>query len=157
MLDKIEQWIDQTNFDYTNQRICCDCFTDDFIGFYPASFLEQAYFVAVDDIPKPDFPELREMGLGDFIDMNVDGITYKNTYYILPHIAQNLRLHFHELVHVSQWGYLGAFNFIQRYITEIQTHGYADAPLEIMAYSLDAHYANRGEILDVPRYVTEKI
>ncbi len=157
MLDKIEQWIDKTNIDYSNQRECCDRFTDDFTGFYPASFLKRAYFVVVDTIPKPDFPGLREMGLGDFIDMNVDGITYKNTYYIRPHVAQNLRLHFHELVHVIQWGHLGAFDFIQRYITEIQTHGYADAPLEIMAYSLDAHYANKGKALDVPTYVTNKI
>ncbi|MFK5915186.1 MAG: hypothetical protein QM484_12500 [Woeseiaceae bacterium] len=157
MLNKIEQWIDQTNIDYKNERISCDCFIDDFNGFYPISFLKQAYFVVVEDIPKPNFPSLREIGLGDFIDMKVDGITYKNIYYILPHVAQNLRLHFHELVHVAQWGNLGAGNFIQRYISEIQSHGYADAPLEKMAYGLDTHYASRGEKLDVPSYVSEKI
>ena len=157
MLDKIEQWIDQTNSEYLKQRICCDRFADDFKGFYTALFLKQAYFVVVDKIPKPDFPELRQMGLGDFIDMNVDGITYKNTYYILPHVAGNLRLHFHELVHVAQWEYLGAINFIQRYITEIQTNGYSAAPLEQMAYAFDSHFANGGEKVDVPNYVSEKI
>ena len=157
VLNKIEQWIDQTNIDYRSERISCDCFIDDFNGFYPISFLKQAYFVVVENIPKPDFPGLREIGLGGFIDMRVDGITYKNTYYILPHVEQNLRLHFHELVHVAQWGNLGAANFIQRYIREIQSHGYAGAPLEKMAYVLDAHYASRGEKLDVPSYVSEKI
>ena len=157
MLDQIEKWIDQTNIDHTSQRICCEQFTDDFKGFYPISFLKQAYFVVVDKIPKPDFPGLREIGLGDFIDMSVNGITYKNTYYILPHVTKSLRLHFHELVHVAQWGHLGAVNFIQRYIIEIQTNGYENAPLEKMAYKLDAHFSSGGEKIDVPIYVSEKI
>ena len=38
-----------------------------------------SYFVVVDNIPKPNFPELREAGLDDFIDLEVNGITYKNT------------------------------------------------------------------------------
>lgn len=69
----------------------------------------------------------------------------QNTYYILPHVTQNLRLHFHELVHIAQWDQLGAANFIQRYIEEIQRHSYEDAPLEKMAYGLDAHYASGAE------------
>ena len=102
MLNEIEQWIDQTNLDYEVQRVSCNCFADAFDGYYPLSFLKNAYFVVVDNIPKPGIPGLREIGLRDFIDMKVDGITYKNTYYILPHVAKNLRLHFHELVHVVQ-------------------------------------------------------
>ena len=39
--------------------------------------------------------------------MTVNGVTYKNTYYIIPQAAEILRLHFHELVHVAQWGNLG--------------------------------------------------
>jgi len=157
MLKRIEQWIDQTNIDYAGQANCCDRFSGDFEGFYPKSFLEQSSFVVVDKIPKPDFPELREMGLGDFIDMDARGITYKHTYYILPDVAHNFRVHFHELVHVAQWSELGATNFIQRYIAEIQTNGYAEAPLEKMAYALDAHFSNGGERFDVPAYVSENI
>ena len=48
--------------------------------------------------------------------MDVAGITYKNTYYILPNAVHNLRVHFHELVHVVQWRELGAHAFIMRYI-----------------------------------------
>ncbi|WP_201024255.1 hypothetical protein [Shewanella frigidimarina] len=61
MLHQIEQWIDQTNFEYQNQRVSCSKFSDEFKGFYPLEFLKQAYFVIVDTIPKPDFPELRQM------------------------------------------------------------------------------------------------
>ena len=157
MFDKIEKWIDQTNSDFKNQRLSCDRFAMEFKGFYPVSFLKQAYFVVVDKIPKPDFLELRQLGMGDFIDMDVDGITYKNTYYILSHVTQNLRLHFHELVYVAQWVNLGAACFIERYITEIQSSGYAEAPLEKMAYTLDTHFSNGKGPIDVPSFVSEKI
>lgn len=157
MLDKIEQWIDQTNSDFEKQRICCVRFAREFKEFYPIAFLRQAYFVVVNEIPKPVFPEMHELGLGDFLDMDVHAITYKNTYYILPDYTNNLRLHFHELVHVAQWDILGAANFLGRYITEIQNHSYDDAPLEIMAYTLDAHFNDNGGLLDVPSYVSENL
>lgn len=157
MLHKVDQWIDQTNLEHQEQRISCSKFFDEFRGFYSLEFLQQAYFVVVDSIPKPNFPELRQMGLGNFIDMDVHGITYKNTYYVLPHLVSNLRLHFHELVHVAQWRHLGAKDFIERYMTEIQTAGYDDAPLERMAYSCDAHFTSGSEKFDVPSYVAETI
>lgn len=154
---KIEQWIDQVNFEYSKQRICCSEFSRSFKGFYKKSFLKKAFFVVVNDIPKPDYPELRQMGLSSFIDMDVDGITYKDTYYIKPHVAMELRLHFHELVHVAQWKLLGSQSFIQRYISEIQTYGYDHAPLEEMAYSCDSHFAKGGDKVDIPSYVSRII
>ena len=157
MIDQIEQWIDQTNSLFLEQSVCCDRFAKDFEGFYSASFLQNSFFVVVDKIPKPAFPELRQMGLGDFIDMDLPGITYKNTYYILPHAINNIRLHFHELVHVAQWEKLGAIRFIERYIREILRYGYNQSPLEIMAYSLDNHFANGGNKVDIPSFISEKI
>jgi hypothetical protein len=157
MLNEIEQWINQTNDKYKGQRVCCGKFSEKFNGFYSQEFLQQAYYVVVNSIPKPDFPELRQMGLGDFIDMEVEGITYKNTYYVLPHVADNLRLHFHELVHVAQWSQLGAISFMQRYINEIQSYGYDEAPLEKMAYAFDTHFSQNGKKVDVVNYVSQKI
>lgn len=157
MLNKIEQWIDQTNIEHKNKRMSCERFIDAFDGFYPISFLKQSYFVVVENLPMPDIPGLREIGLGDFVDMKFDGITYKNTYYIRPHVENNLSLHFHELVHVAQWGYLGSINFIQRYIGEIQEHGYVDAPLEKIAYELQNRFINKGGQIDVPSYISTKI
>ncbi|WP_111976729.1 hypothetical protein [Algibacillus agarilyticus] len=157
MLHQIESWIDQTNIDYQDKKISCSKFFDEFKGFYSLEFLQKSYFVITDEIPKPNFPELREMGLGDFIDMEVSAITYKNTYYVLPQWASDLRLHFHELVHVAQWAHLGAIPFIERYIIEIQTSGYNEAPLEKMAYGFDSHFMNGGEKVDVPNYVVQKI
>ena len=137
--------------------MCCTQFTAQFAGFYPTELLEKAFYVVIDEIPKPDFAALRAMGLGDFIDMKVSGITYKNTYYLLPASVDNLRVHFHELVHVLQWQNLGALAFITRYMNEIKHFGYHNAPLEIMAYSLDTHFISSGEAINVPEYVLDAL
>lgn len=157
MINRIEEWIDKTNGEHKSQRQSCSTLEAEFRGFYPIQFLRDSYFVVVEHIPKPNFPELRQIGLGDFIDMPVDGITYKNTYYIVKKHENNLPLHFHELVHVVQWGLLGAESFIGRYINEIQRYGYDSAPLEEMAYFLDSHYQSGGASLDVPTYVQSKM
>lgn len=157
MINRIEEWIDDTNLKYRAQRNSCAIFDTAFMGFYPSEFLRKSYFVSVDNIPKPDFPELRDMGLGEFIDMPVSGITYKDTYYLVRTQADNLRLHFHELVHVAQWRLLGVANFINRYIYEIHNYGYESSPLERMAYFLDHHYSSGGADLDVPSYVQSKL
>ncbi len=107
MLDKINNWIDQTLDDNSNERVSCECFSQ-FKGFYTSEFLEKSYFVVVNQLPKPDFQELRQAGLGGFIDTDFGGITYKNTYFIKKRQENNLALHFHELVHVLQWKKLGA-------------------------------------------------
>lgn len=157
ILTAIEQWIDEVNHKYKYKRVCCTQFAAQFAGFYPTEFLENAFYVVIDEIPKPDFAALRAMGLGDFIDMKVSGITYKNTYYLLPTSVDNLRVHFHELVHVLQWQNLGALAFIERYMNEIKHFGYHNAPLEIMAYSLDTHFISSGEEINVPEYVLDAL
>ena len=157
MIEEIEAWINQVNSSHKAVRMSCSVFEEYFNGFYSPNFLKRAFFVVVDEIPKPDFPELREVGLGDFIDMNVGGITYNDTYYIKREAADELRLHFHELVHVLQWRELGLHGFITRYIREIQHFKYDNAPLEKMAYALDEHYQSKGRHLSVERFVRENL
>jgi hypothetical protein len=157
MLKKIEEWIDGTLVKNENIRISCERFALPFNRFYSREFLSKSYFVIVEDIPRPNFPELRQAGLSEIIDMEINGITYKNTYFIKEASLNDLRLHFHELVHVAQWHSLGSLNFIKRYIEEIDAYTYAEAPLEKMAYALDAHFANNGEPFDVPTYVQKNL
>ena len=157
MIDKIEQWIYQANSSHKEVRQPCSVFEERFKGFYSPDFLKTAFFVVTDEIPKPDFPELREAGLGDFIDMDVGGITYNDTYYVKQGAANELRLHFHELVHVLQWRELTPQGFIERYIREIQGFGYDEAPLEKMAYTLDGHYQKQGRPLSVEQFVRENL
>lgn len=157
MIDEIEEWIHQVNSSHRKVRRSCSAFEEHFNGFYSHGFLKTAFFVVTDEIPKPDFPGLREAGLGDFIDMDVGGITYNDTYYVKTEVANELWLHFHELVHVLQWRELAPQGFIKRYIREIQDFGYNKAPLEKMAYALDGHYQSKGQHLNVEQFVRENL
>ncbi|MBL74007.1 MAG: hypothetical protein CMF21_04440 [Idiomarinaceae bacterium] len=91
--------------------------------------------------------------------MDLAGITYNDTYYIKKEAANELRVHFHELVHVLQWRFreLAPQGFIERYIREIQYFGYNHAPLEKMAYALDGHYQSKGRHLSVEQFVRENL
>ncbi|MCS4503669.1 hypothetical protein NYO91_06195 [Arhodomonas aquaeolei] len=157
MIEEIKEWTYQINSSHEEMRRSCSVLEEYFNGFYSPDFLKTAFFVVTDEIPKPDFPGLREAGLGDFIDMDVGGITYNDTYYVKKEVANELRLHFHELVHVQQWRELGPQGFIERYIREIQDFGYENAPLEKMAYALDGHYQSKGRHLSVERFVRENL
>lgn len=157
MIEMIEEWIRQVNIFHKPERRSCSFFREHFKGFYSPEFLETAYFVVTDNIPKPDFPELREAGLGDFIDMEFGGITYNDTYYVKEGSANEFSLHFHELVHVVQWKELSPEGFIRRYIQEIEEFGYDGAPLEKMAYGLQSHYQLKKHPLGVEQYVRENL
>lgn len=157
MLEKIEEWIHQLNASHKQVRHSCSILHDHFNGFYSIEFLKTAYFVVTDNIPKPDFPELREAGLGNFIDMDGGGITYNDTYYIKQNAVNELSLHFHELVHVIQYDELTQPGFIKRYIQEIQDFGYDKAPLENMAYGLEKHYKEKGRHINVEQFVRKNL
>ncbi|WP_422463601.1 hypothetical protein [Endozoicomonas sp. ALB115] len=154
MLNQLEQWIETTLTESAPQRTPCTTLLPYFSGFYSPELLQESYFVIVENLPIPDFPELRDQGLGGFLDMDIQGITYKNTYFIKKGFEQKLRLHFHELVHVLQWRYFGSREFINRYIDEIQQFGYDNAPLERMAYSLEDKFTTSNRPFDVEKYVS---
>ena len=157
MIDKINIWIEKTLKSYSSNAVSCEQFSSQFKDFYSTEFLANSYFVVVDQLPKPDFPELRQAGFGDFIDMDAAAITYKNTYFVKKGFEADLELHFHELVHVVQWKNLGAPLFIARYMKEISCVGYRNAPLEKMAYDLQATFSLKKSKLDVLSYVQSHI
>lgn len=157
VLDKIDAWIDQTLANHSHDMISCARFADSFKGFYPLTLLQKSFYVVVTQLPKPDFPELRQAGFGHLIDTDFNGITYKNTYFVKTGKENNLELHFHELVHVLQWQHLGAEAFIARYMDEILRYGYEDAPLEKMAFAFEDHFTKGGAPFDIPCHVQAKI
>jgi len=157
VIDKINLWVDQTLKNYAGQAVSCESFSSQFEGFYPTEFLSNSYYIVIDKLPKPDFPELRKAGFGDFIDMDAAAITYKNTYFVKKGFEADLELHFHELVHVVQWQNLGAPLFIARYMKEISYVGYRNAPLEKMAYELQGYFSMKKKPLDILSYVQSRI
>ncbi|UTW45089.1 hypothetical protein KFE80_12060 [bacterium SCSIO 12696] len=147
MIAQIDSWIDQLNTHHREQRRPCSSLVNHLSGYFPSHFLATSYFVVVDVVPKPNFSELRKMpGLDQFLDMKDDAITYKDTYYIARSCESNMPLHVHELVHVAQWRQLGERQFVQRYIDELGTYGYKDAPLEVMAYYLQGCFEKRQPV-----------
>lgn len=157
MIELIDQWIDSTNHQYRNQRINCQSLTEPLNGYFSESFLATAHYVVLDSLPKPNFLQLRHLpGMGDFLDFQDDAITFKNHYYIARGYEFTLSLHFHELVHVAQWRKLGEKNFIGRYIDEIGTYGYKNAPLEEMAYHLQGLFEKQQPV-DVVDFVDRNL
>lgn len=158
MIEIIEKWIDETLSRHMHKREPCAALANHFEGFYAREFLSKSYYVLVDRIPMPDLPELYEIGLDGFLEMDADGITYKDTYFIKPHLVETLDLHFHELVHVAQWRSLGAPAFIERYIKEYMQYGYDKMPLEEMAYSLQRYYcAYKNRPIDIIAHVERRL
>lgn len=149
----VEKWIDKTNYEFSSERRSCSEFSEQFAGFYTPEFLERAFYVVVEDIPEPDSIALESIGLTGIVDEHTEGITYGDTYYIKPKLEHELRLHFHELVHVVQWKELTKPVFIDRYARDLKSLGYDDAPLEKMAYFLQACFENDGPAIDVEQYV----
>ena len=131
----------------------CTEFKEAFDGYFPEEFLASSYYVVVPQMPVPAYQFLEENGLVDLFNRDLEGLTLYDTYYVRPHIKGNARLHFHELVHVAQWKYLGVEGFVARYMDELMTDGYDDMLLERMAYEFEEQFAREGPVFDVPSTV----
>ena len=106
---------------------------------FPRELLERAKVVSVARVP---FPPVEQFGLPEFAPMQqmaFDGITFKDTFFLQQGRASET-LHFHELVHVVQWSRLGVDNFLLAYGLGLFSFGYAQSPLEQMAYTLQRSF-----------------
>jgi hypothetical protein len=95
----------------------------------------------VDQIPQPDHPELRAIGIRTgLLGPHIGGITFGHAIFIRQGEVCN-RLVSHELRHVYQYEAKGSIAaFLATYLEKIVTVGYDHAPLEIDArlYERDA-------------------
>ena len=106
---------------------------------FPQELLERAKVVSVHRVP---FPPIDKFGLPEFASMqrmSFDGITFKDSFFLQQGRA-SVGLHFHELVHVVQWSRLGIDNFLLAYGFGLLSFGYAQSPLEQMAYTLQRSF-----------------
>jgi hypothetical protein len=111
---------------------------------YPHELLERTKVVTVDRVP---FPPVDQFDLPEFAtlqNMQFDGITFKDTFFLLRG-CESESLHFHELVHVIQWARLGVDNFLLAYGLGLIQAGYANSPLEAMAFALQGLF-DRGAL-----------
>ena len=140
-IPQVRQWIEDYKLAHERQSVAVsslrfkripECFSDD--------LLVRARVAAVPRVP---FPPLDQFDLPEFAPMqqaSFAGITFGDTFYILEEGSSAESLHFHELVHVVQWGKLGMDDFLLAYGIGLIQYGYERSPLEAMAYRLQAEF-----------------
>ena len=111
--------------------------------YFPPSLLHATTVVVTDE---PPVPPLSAWGLSElaWFETQPRAVTYQDTYFIETSAANLESVHFHELVHAIQWRVLGPEDFLLMYAAGLSEHGYADCPLEAMAYQHQARFEAGG-------------
>jgi hypothetical protein len=108
--------------------------------YFSEQLLRTTKAVITDRLP---VPPLTALGLPEFAAFEthpMSGITYLDTYFLLPDGALDESLHFHELIHVIQWQVLGPKDFLLLYAAglaeqDIRTHHWSEWPMTTSAGS----------------------
>jgi hypothetical protein len=111
-------------------------------------------------IKRVPIPPLSSMGLHRFADFergDFDGVTYLNTYFVKRTKAADEELHFHELIHILQWQFLGPERFLKLYADGLERYGYRDSPLERMAYTAQAAFSRSKQAFDAQTLVLNEL
>src|SRR5437879_5432715 len=114
--------------------------------YFSEQLLASTKVVAVERLP---IPPLSALGLSRFAQLehaDFDGITYLDTFFVKRHRVAEERLYFHELIHAVQWRRLGPEGFLAAYANGLETFGYRESPLEMMAYDAESSFAQSAEV-----------
>jgi hypothetical protein len=103
---------------------------------YGADLLRSSRVVLVERVVAPPMAAVGLPQFAAFNNLSLGGITYRNVYFVDRQQARREDLHFHELVHVTQWDELGPEAFLKLYGVQLAAFGYERAPLEQTAYGL---------------------
>jgi len=129
------QWIDATIARHAQSAASVDTAKFQRLSMYfPSDVLGRARVVSVSCVPRPPLSQLGMPELKAFEQLHLDGITFRNTFFVDPK-RNTESLQFHELVHVVQWERLGPERFLLAYGLGLLGWGYHNHPLERMAYS----------------------
>ncbi len=127
------------------------------LHYFSEDLLASTKVVAVDRVPMPPLSSLGLSRFAEFERGDFDGITYLDTFFIKRRSAGAERLHFHELIHVVQWQILGPETFLATYAAGLETFGYRESPLEVMAYNAEAAFCRSGRIFNAQQLVAEQL
>jgi hypothetical protein len=114
-LPAVRQWIDELLATHTKSATSVSqlefgrisrCFSKD--------FLDVAKVVLVKQIPSPPFDRWGLPELSNALPTG-EGISFKDTLFLLAQFRKSESLHFHELVHVAQWQTLNVDHFLIAY------------------------------------------
>jgi hypothetical protein len=124
--------------------------------FHP-DVLASTKVVYVPSVPAPPLSAIGLAQFSDFENMNAAGITYLDTFFSREEMRKNESHHFHELVHVIQWQALGPKSFVAAYADGLERIGYRQAPLEVMAYTLEGVFKNTTASFDAAAVVRQQL
>jgi len=157
-LPRVKSWIDNLLYQYSSQaKRVIDLNFPRLPQYFSKEILETAKVVYID---RPPQIPLSSMGLTQFQDfekMRIDGVTYYDTFFVRLPLSGVEYLHFHELVHVAQWRYLGTDRFLLLYGLELLKNKYNNSLLEAMAYQLQSRFQNSTNPFDVESVVKPEL
>ncbi len=140
-LPKVKSWIDNLLSQYSSEtKRVVDLNFPRFSQYFSKEILETAKVVYVDWPPQIPLSSMGLTQFKDFEKMRIDGVTYYDTFFMKLPLNSVEDLHFHELVHVAQWRYLGSDRFLLLYGLELLKNKYSNSLFEIMAYQLQSRF-----------------
>src|SRR4029453_13178482 len=112
-----------------------ECGLDDLPGIFSRDLLARVRIVEVEQVPQPPLERWGLAGEG-LLARDAAGITLDQMIFVKSGLQRDESLGFHDLVPGVQWTSLGISRFLALYGLLLLEHGYADHPLEAMAYHL---------------------
>jgi hypothetical protein len=152
-LPQVEQWVKELHTRHALEAVPVgEMGFQRLESYLPVDLLQRARAVTIPRIP---FPPVSAYGLPEFeqlAQIPMAGITFDDMYFVHPaHASEGV--HFHELVHVIQWGALGVRTFLVTYAVGIAQYGYVESPLEAVAYDLQARFEQQAMLPAIVDFV----
>lgn len=155
-LPDLRAWIDMTVAEDASSSVSPAAFPR-LARYMRPDLVDRARYVVVPALPKPPLVEWGFEEFRSFQEMTTGAVTYGSTYFITPDVASDEATHFHELVHVVQWEYIGFDRFVLAYAIGLLFCGYRDSLLEVIAYDHEARFRRGTAPYDVPSNVMRQI
>ena len=155
-LPDLRTWIEMTVAEHASGSVSPADFPR-LAPFMGRDLADRARYVVVPALPKPPLVEWGFEEFRSFQEMTTGAVTYGSTYFITPDVAGDEATHFHELVHVVQWEYIGFDRFALTYALGLLFCGYRDSLLEAIAYDHEARFRMGVAPYDVPSSVMRQI
>jgi hypothetical protein len=105
---------------------------------FPRRVLDETRVVTATELPFPPVATYRLPEVEAMARAPMSGITFGNMYFVRPDASEGV--HVHELVHVVQWDALGVSDFLLTYAVGLVQYGYAQSPLEAIAFELQQRF-----------------
>ena len=157
-LPLVKQWINMTltaHAPYAKPML--DYGFQEIPKYFSQETLSSAKVIIADKVPMPPLSQMGLSQLGGFENGNYAGVTYLDTYFLVPQVARSESTHFHELCHVVQWKCLGLDKFLMAYAIGLLQHGYRNSPLEVMAYEYQMMFEKKIAPFDIEKQIVDKL